>query len=799
MNKRLLTLSVFCALALIAVAQRTRTSFDQGWQFAYGHASDPSKDFGCGTEYFNYLTKANSIHNAGPYALKFVEGAEWRPVDLPFDWVVDLPFGKDASYSHGFKQVGWKYPATSVGWYRKTFRMPESARGRHVRLQFDGIYRNAQVWVNGFYLGTEPSGYKQQDYDITDYLRFGEGDDNLNLVCVRCDASLEEGWYYEGAGIYRHAWLQTSSPLHVATGGVFAYSRLSDNYKKAGVTIETEVVNDANDNGAAYQVRHRLVAPDGTVVARTSAEGMALKPRARHTNVSVCELENPLLWNVDSPHLYSLVTEVSVGGQVVDSLSTRIGIREITMDADKGLFVNGRPVKLKGVNCHQDHAGVGTGLPDGLQRYRMQRLKWMGVNAYRASHNPMTPELLDICDELGILVFEENRLMGINENQISVLQDMIRNHRNHPSVFLWGVGNEEWGIEWDDRGTVIAETMARYAHLADSTRPVGVASSGGPHILKNVDVAGYNYLRQHPIDRHRKDYPKRLALGSEETSGCGTRGIYFPQPKESGRMLALNLNPEMKDSVDFAVERGWKFYVERPWLMGLFFWTGFDYRGEPVPMNYPATGSFFGLLDYCGFPKDEAYYLKSWWTEEPMVHIMPHWNLEGHEGEEITTYVFSNCEEVELIVNGRKMGRKPMPKNGHLEWTVTYQPGAIQAIGYSGGKRMAAERLETAGEPARIEQEIHRYEDVGIVDLSVLDRKKRFVPTACVPVTVTVEGDATILGYGNGDSAYTDAERPTDRSARTVRLKTFNGRAQVIVKSVGGNFKIATSLNTSLR
>ena len=772
---RRFSLVLLCSLltALPGVAQRERLCFDQDWMFAYGHASDPTKDFGCGTEYFNYLTKANSIHNEGPYTIRFNPDGRWKAVDLPHDWVVDLAYSRDASYSHGHKQVGWKFPQTSVGWYRKTFNLPKEDKGKHFRLQFDGIFRNAQIWVNGFFVGMEPSGYIHQDYDITDYLLFGDEPEKTNLICVRCDASLEEGWFYEGAGIYRHVWLEKSHPLHVTTGGTFVHCTLSENYTKARVTIETEVCNDFNHRLPAYSVEHSILDAAGNVVARAGAEGKALLAREKHSSATVCEVSSPALWDIDNPNLYKVVTRVLLDGKEVDQFTTRTGFREIVLDKDKGFFLNGKHIKLKGTNNHQDHAGVGSAIPDGLQRYRIERLKWMGANAYRASHNPMTAELLDLCDEMGMLVFEENRLLGINPYQISVLENMIRRDRNHPCIFLWGIGNEEWGVEWEDRGTEIASTMREYAHRADSTRPMGVASSSGPHILRTVDVAGYNYISQHPIDEHRANYPERIAMGSEETTGCGIRGEYSPE------------------SVGFPMERGWQFYDERPWLLGLFYWTGFDYRGEPTPREYPATGSQFGILDYCGFAKDEAYYLKSWWGDEPVLHIFPHWNLEGHEGETVKLKVYSNCDEVQLVVNGKKLERKKMPKNGHLEWDAVYKPGYVQAIGYKNGKVQMKKRINTAGEPSRVKSETLRYDDIYVVNVSVYDNKGNFAPKACIPLTIEVEGNARILGFGNGNPDFMEVERPEDPQARSFGFRTFNGLAQILLKSSDGNFSMS--------
>ena len=741
--------------------------------FAYGHASDPTKDFGCGTEYFNYLTKANSIHNEGPYTIRFNPDERWKAVDLPHDWVVDLAYSRDASYSHGHKQVGWKFPQTSVGWYRKTFNLPKEDKGKHFRIQFDGIFRNAQIWVNGFFVGVEPSGYIHQDYDITDYLLFGDEPEKTNLICVRCDASLEEGWFYEGAGIYRHVWLEKSYPLHVTTGGTFVHCTLSENYTKARVTIETEVCNDFNHKLPAYSVEHSILDAAGNVVARAGAEGKALLAREKHSSAAVCEVFSPALWDLDNPNLYKVVTRVLLDGKEVDQFTTRTGFREIVLDKDKGFFLNGKHIKLKGTNNHQDHAGVGSAIPDGLQRYRIERLKWMGANAYRASHNPMTAELLDLCDEMGMLVFEENRLLGINPSQLSVLENMIRRDRNHPCIFLWGIGNEEWGVEWEDRGTEIASTMREYAHRADSTRPMGVASSSGPHILRTVDVAGYNYISQHPIDEHRANYPERIAMGSEETTGCGIRGEYSPE------------------SVGFPMEQGWQFYDERPWLLGLFYWTGFDYRGEPTPREYPATGSQFGILDYCGFAKDEAYYLKSWWGDEPVLHIFPHWNLEGHEGETVKLKVYSNCDEVQLVVNGKKLERKKMPKNGHLEWDAVYKPGYVQAIGYKNGKVLMKKRINTAGEPSQVKSETLKYDDIYVVNVSVYDNKGNFAPKACIPLTIEVEGNARILGFGNGNPDFMEVERPEDPQARSFGFRTFNGLAQILLKSSDGNFTMS--------
>lgn len=763
-----------------------RENFDLGWKFAFGNASDPAKDFGCGTEYFNYLTKANSIHNEGPYSLRFDPdkwGTEWTDVNLPHDWVVDLPFAPEASHSHGYKTVGYKYPETSVGWYRKVFTVPEEDFGKHISLMFDGIFRDARVWINGFYLGSEPSGYATSVYDISEYLNYG----TENLVTVRADATLEEGWFYEGAGIYRHVWLDKTDPLHVAPFGTAVHYTLNDTFDNAVVTVETRVDNKSALT-QSYIIRNELIAPDGMKISFPDCTESALAAKDSRVSVVTDTVFFPQLWDIDSPCLYTLVTEIVKDGTVVDAVTTTTGIRDIKFDADRGFILNGKSIKLKGVNLHQDHAGVGAAIPDALHAFRLKELKKYGVNAVRSSHNPMTPAMLDACDSLGILVIEENRLSGINDEHIRLLHRMIERDINHPSIILWSIGNEEWGTEWNDFGRRISESMREYCHRFDPGRPMTMASSGGPTVLVPVDVAGYNYILQNPVEDHRLKYPGRKALGSEETTGCGARGVYFDNHK-NGYMKAINRVPSGPDSLYNAIERGWKFYAERPWLAGVFYWTGFDYRGEPNPMSYPATGSQFGVLDYCGLPKDEAFYLKSWWTDEPVLHIFPHWNLHGHEGEEVDVWAYSNMDEVELFVNGNSLGRKKMPENGHLSWKAVYRPGYLKAVGYRKGRKVMENRIETSGLPAILEVSADRNviaadgSDVSVITVKVLDKKGRFVHDANIDIDISADGTVKILGVGNGDPAFRASERPVDGLNRRFSMKTFNGYARVLVQS----------------
>ena len=760
---------------------REKILIDEGWKFAFGNAADPAKDFGCGTEYFNYLTKANSVHNTGPYAQKFNDST-WVSVTIPHDWVTNLPYARNASHSHGYKTVGYKFPETSVGWYRKNISIPKEDLGKHIAIQFDGIFRNAQVWFNGFYMGTEPSGYATQVYDVTEYVNYG----GENLICVRADATLEEGWFYEGAGIYRDAWLLKSASVSVAPFGTFVFADIKKPYDTTVVHVKTEVNNHSLESQQC-SVEQRLLDAEGKQVGKAESVNLSLKAKQTLDCEQTIALDNPHLWSTDDPYIYKVETTVKVNGEVTDVYETTTGIREVVFDAQSGFMLNGKPIKLKGVNMHQDHAGVGAAIPDALQAWRIKKLKEFGCNAYRASHNPMTPALLDICDREGLLVIDENRLTGINTEHLRLLENMIKRDRNHPSVILWSDGNEEWGIEYSVQGTRIAAAMREYTRLLDPTRHSTIANAGGSEMIKGLDVVGFNYIVQNDVDNRKKANPDWKIVGTEETTGCGTRGVYFESKEQPRHMVSMNRGT--KPGVENVIERGWKFYDERPWAAGLFYWTGFDYRGEPNPLGYPAHDSEFGILDYCGFMKDEAWYLKSVWTDEPVLHIFPHWNLQGHEGETVEVWAYSNCDEVELIVNGKKLGRQTMPKNGHLKWQAVYQPGKVVAIGYKNGKRMLTQQVETTKPAYKIVMKTDRQtisadgRDVAVVTVEVQDAKGRIVPDACPMLTFKLAGDGRILGVGNGDPSYLGADHPNHNDCHEFSIPAFNGLAQVIIQS----------------
>jgi beta-galactosidase len=724
---------------------------DFGWRFAFGHAYDPERDFRNGTGYFSYFAKAGYGDGA---ASRSFDDRSWRILNLPHDWAVEPPFDSKASYSHGFKTVGRNFPETSIGWYRKTFFIPESDLGRRVSIEFDGVHRNSVVWVNGFYVGEEHSGYYGFRHDITDYLDYG----GQNVVAVRVDATMEEGWYYEGAGIYRHVWLNKISPLHVASCGTFVSSEVKGN--SADVTARATITNDGTSD-VTFDIDQIITDAGGTAVAEGKLKQLTLKPSDTNEFSCLIHVANPKLWSIETPYLYKLVTTVKSGDSLVDRYETTFGIRTIRFDPKEGFFLNGNHVKLKGTNNHQNHAGVGTAIPDALQEFRINRLKEMGSNAYRCSHYPPTPELLDVCDRLGMLVIDENRLMGTNAEHLDLLKRMILRDRNHPSVFIWSLGNEEWAIEGNITGARVASTMQAFARRLDPTRRITYPNSGGwGHGISTViDVMGFNYIFNGDIDKQHADFPNQPSIGTEETTSRGTRGIY-EDDIPNAHMEATDRKP-----LGRSIETGFNFYAARPFLSGIFFWTGFDYRGEPHPFGWPQVTSQCGIVDLCGFPKDMFYYLKSWWTDDPVLHLFPHWNWKGKEGQAISVWAYGNCDEVELILNAKSLGRKAMPKNSHIEWMVNYEPGALLARGYKNGEEIVADRVETTEEPAVVNLVPDRStikadgEDVSVITVQVNDSKGRFVPTADNEVTFSLEGPGKIIGAGNGDPSSHEPDK----------------------------------------
>jgi len=761
------------------VSPRERLLLDPGWRFSLGHADDPARDFGFGGGKGETFAKSGRLFPPGD--IKYDDSA-WKKVDLPHDWAVELAFENDKDlYSHGCKPLGRKYPATSIGWYRRVFDIPATDAGRRIALEFDGVFRDCTVALNGHYLGRNLSGYAPFRFDVTDFVSYG----NKNVLVVRVDASINEGWFYEGAGIYRHVWLTKTSPVHVAHWGTFVRAEVTGG--AATIRVTTEVGNNS-DEERTCQVVSAIVDGEGRVVGTVRSAPAPVTPWGRLEFEQRIAVDNPALWSPDTPNLYRLLTAVESGDAVVDRDETTFGIRTLRFDANDGFFLNGQRVEVKGTCNHQDHAGVGAALPDRIQYYRVERLKEMGSNAYRTSHNPPTPELLDACDRLGMLVMDESRMMSSNREGLSELERLIRRDRNHPSVVLWSLGNEEPEQE-TERGARIVTTMKRLAHKLDPTRPVTAAmnDAGWTGAAPLMDVRGFNY-KEPGIDAYHKHLPNQPMVGSETASTVSTRGIYATD-KERGYVSAYDVNVPRWGST---AEKWWNIYAERPFLAGGFVWTGFDYRGEPTPYGWPCISSHFGIMDTCGFAKDNFYYYQAWWGSKPVLHLFPHWNWK--EGEEIAVWCHTNLERVELFLNGRSLGAQNVVKNRHLEWKVKYEPGAIEAHGYQGGEQVLTAKRETTGAPARIILRPDRTrisadgEDVSMVAVEIVDSEGRIVSTAENEIAFSVEGNGRLIGVGNGDPSSHESDKGD-------RRKAFNGLCMAIVQASrqDGELKITAS------
>ncbi len=784
----LLVSTVSLAQASHNVREHLLMDFD--WRFAFGHPFDVKKDFDNGTGYFSYFAKAG--YGDGAAAANF-DDRSWRRLNLPHDWAVEQPFSSNTNASHGFKAIGRNFPAASIGWYRNTFQIPASDKGRHISIAFDGVFRNSIVWVNGFYLGTEPSGYTGFEYNISEYLNYG----GENVIAVRVDATMEEGWFYEGAGIYRHVWLNKTSPLHVATDGSFVTATVKNNI--ADVSAQVTLINESL-KGKTVDIVQTILNTEGKPVANTTSKQISFSSyQQKEISVSM-PVANPVLWSLETPYLYKLITDVSENGLLIDRYETMFGIRTIRFDAAKGFFLNGKPIKIHGTNNHQDHAGVGTALPDALQEYRIKKLKEFGVNAYRCSHNPPTPELLDICDRLGMLVIDENRLMGVTSTQYEYMKRFMLRDRNHPSVISWSIGNEEWGVEGNELGAAIASSMQAFAKSIDSTRFITAAVSGGwrKGISNVIDVMGYNYIGQINTDEHHAEFPDQPGWGTEEGSTRATRGVYFDDPKKQ-LIAAYDKKPYPNF---YSIEDGWKHYAARDYLAGMFIWTGFDYRGEPTPFGFPSTGSYFGMLDQCGFAKDNMYYLKSWWTDQPTLHILPHWNLPdgrqaGNNGQTIDVWVYSNCDEVELFLNKKMIGKKRMPVNGHLEWKVKYTPGTLNAIGYKNGKKLLTETVKTTGQPMSIQLHTQQLtikadkEDISVITVAVNDQANLQVPTANNEIQFSITGPGKIIGVGNGDPTSLEP----DKYIEAITTAKITNLKEKIIPDINSKNETAATVN----
>ena len=751
-----------------AVAPRERFLLDFGWRFQLGHASDPARDLGFGVKQDDFAKSGEF-----KFATEKFDDSKWRELNLPHDWAVELPFVHDDNLqSHGYKPLGRSYPETSVGWYRKTFDIPESDRGRRIRLDLDGAFRDTLIFLNGYFIGRNNNGYAHFSFDITDFVRYGA----KNYLVARVDASFGDGWFYEGAGIYRHVWLTKTDTLHL--GQWESYVRPEVKGNAASVELGT-VVRNQGTKSENCRVRWQIVDSAGKTVASADSAPQQVAADGSVAFTASAKLANPALWSPESPNLYSALLTVESAGKSRDAERIAFGVRSLAWDADKGFFLNGKSVRVKGTCNHQDHAGVGAAVPDGLQAYRIKVLQGMGSNSVRTSHNMPTPELVEACDRLGMMMMCETRLMSSNDEGLAQLEKMIKRYRNSPSIIIWSMGNEEWTMMPQPQGVRVIDSMIARAHELDPTRmcTAAVNDDFNTHFPEQLDVMGFNY-NLGVIDKWHSAHPKTPSVGSETASTISTRGIYQTD-KLRNWLSAYDVN---HTSWSELAEEWWKFYAAREWLAGGFAWTGFDYRGEPTPYGWPSINSQFGIVDMCGFPKDNYFYYKAWWGNEPVLHLLPHWNWQQREGELIRVWVHSNLEEVELFLNGKSKGSQKVQPLTHLEWKVKYEPGVIEARGSKNGKVVLTEKRETTGNPVSIKLTADRPtidangEDIAIVRVEVLDEEGRHVPIADNPVIFKVSGDGALIGVGNGDPNCQESDKEPKRSL-------FNGLAQVILQS----------------
>jgi beta-galactosidase len=759
-------------------AGRERLLLDFGWRFHLGHATDPAKDFG----FTGNFQKTGNFVAAGGAAF---DDSEWRQLDLPHDWAIDLPFHNDpALMAKGFYPIGKTYPATSVGWYRRVFEIPAADKGKRITVEFDGAYRESMVVFNNFYIGRHSGGYDPFSFDLHDFANVG----GRNVLLVRVDATSSDGWFYEGAGIYRHVWLVKTNSVYVPQWGTFIKSDIKNGM--ATLSISTEVINH---DKAPQRVRliSTVLSPSGEPVGNATSAPQSIGNDEKATFAQKINISNASLWSLEERNLYRLVTELQTERGLTDRYETRFGIRSVAFDANRGFLLNDKLVKLKGTCNHQDHAGIGAALPDAVQYYRVRKLQEMGCNALRTSHNPPAPELLDACDELGMLVFDETRMMSSNPEGMSQFANLVRRDRNRPSVFMWSMGNEE-GQANTDKGLAILSGMKALANELDGSRPVSIAPTGAIGTaggLAVCDVAGYNYMDPQAEEFH-KNHPAKPVMGTETVSAVGTRGIYIT---DSSKGYVASYDPHTTTGRASA-EGWWKFCSARPWLSGGFVWTGFDYRGEPSPNGWPNISSQYGIIDTCGFPKDSFYYYKAWWTNEPVLHLFPHWNWAGMEDKRIAVWVYSNLEKIELFHNGHSLGAKDVPKDSHVAWVVKYAPGTIEARGYQGGKVVMTAKRETIGPAAKLVISTDRREisadgeDVAMLAVEVHDAQGRVVPITDNEVTFKVSSTGKLIGVGNGDPTDQTSDKGTSR-------KAFCGYCMALVQSTkkGGDITVDAS------
>ena len=752
------------------------------------------------------------------------DDSTWRTVRLPHDWAIEGPFDSKLNPHTG------ALPIFGTGWYRKTFALPASAKGKYFSIEFDGAMANSKVWLNGHELGGRPYGYIGFSLDLTSYLNF---DGAANVIAVRLTPEDHSSRWYPGAGIYRNVWLDVTGPVYVAHWGTYVTTpKVND--EQASVSVRTQLRNRSGKEVKAA-VQTSVLDPTGLMVSRSIVQATipAEGPRSDAFFVpSVLTVNHPKRWDVDQPNLYTVVTEVLENNLAVDRYTTTLGIRTVGFDKDKGFSLNGRHLKLQGVCDHHDLGALGAAVNRRAIERQLQILKGAGVNALRTSHNPPAPEILEYCDRLGLLVMDEAfdmwRIPKVPNGYSKYFadwseddaRDMARRDRNHPSVIMWSIGNE---IPEQDHPEVEGWREARrltgFFHEEDPTRSTTSAFNSWDNAIKNkmaaeVDIPGFNYSPMY-YEQILKDHPDWIIFGTETASCVSSRGVYhlpivaFEHPAS----LQISSYDTVAPSWAMCPDVEFTYQDKFPQVLGEFVWTGFDYLGEPTPFfaredesrnDWPARSSYFGFIDLAGFPKDRYYLYQSQWTTKPMVHVLPHWNWEGKEGQAIPVMAYSNAEQVELFLNGKSLGKKArfsdlwdMPVNQKVSetgkfvtkyrrvWQVPYEPGTLKAVAYENGKQVAVEEVHTAGAPAKVKLSADRSviradgDDLLFVTVRIEDQHGNLCPMADNLVHFAVTGSGTIAAVDNGNAASVESFQADHR-------KAFSGMALLIVRSKPG-------------
>ena len=748
--------------------ERIVMNLDHEWQFHRGDIemqavnSHEASYSGC---------KAGAV--VGP-AGKTWNDSTWRTVDLPHDYYAESDFSENNLLSHGYR-------SRCNAWYRKTFLLDESLSDKELFICFEGTSVNAEFYFNGSLMERSFSAYTETFFNITDRAYF---DGRPNVLSVYIKGLETEGWWYEGAGIYRHVRLYVKNKLHIAHNGVFANPILKKGTKNSWtVEVQTILENSAYETNTGA-VRTSVYDGDKLIDSVTT-EGISISSDTEKTVMQKLSVSRPIRWDVDNPKLYTLTVEILQNGEIVDSEKTRIGFRTFSIDAEKGFFLNGRPLKIMGTCNHQDHAGVGVAVPDSVQYYRIKRLKEMGTNAYRCAHNLPAKEILDACDELGLIVMDENRRFESRTEVLEYLDIMVKRDRNHPSIIFWSLFNEEPLQNTDEGAKIFRRMKSRVLHMDDSRLIVGAmngSSMEGAGL--EMDAVGINYSLR-AVDKLHAQRPDRPIIGSENNSAVTTRGCY--QSDKTGAQVLSCYDEEIVPWGQ-TIRETWDFTRKRDFFAGIFIWTGFDYRGEPTPFTWPSVSSQFGIMDTCGFAKDSFYFNKACFTEKPMVHLLPHWTHK--KGETIRVMAVSNCDEVELFLNGRSLGRKSSDVCETAEWQVEYAPGRISAKGYRNGKCVAKAEQRTAGKPyaIRILPDTTAIKndgaDTAVINFCVVDKKGVVVPHADNLIHFDVTGDGYVRGVGNGDPNSHEPDNVTYR-------KAFCGYCQALITAKRGAKEIS--------